>query len=75
MRLTNGSSCKTSWTSPLFEIAIMASCRATIPKSPWMPSAGCRKNEGVPVLASVAAIFCPIKPDFPMPEMTTLPVQ
>ena len=39
-----------------------------------MPSAGWRKNDGVPVLAIVAAIFCPIKPDLPMPETTTLPL-
>src|SRR5512132_534323 len=40
-----------------------------------MPSAGCRKNAGVPVLDIVAAIFCPTRPDFPMPETTTLPLQ
>ena len=27
------------------------------------------------LLAIVAAIFCPIKPDFPMPDTTTLPLQ
>ena len=33
------------------------------------------KKAGVPVLASVAAIFLPIRPDLPMPVTTTLPVQ
>src|SRR4029078_1504639 len=40
-----------------------------------MPSGGCRKNAGVPVLAIVAAIFCPTRPDFPIPDTTTLPLQ
>ena len=38
-----------------------------MPRSPWLASAGCRKNAGVPVLASVAAILAPIWPDLPMP--------
>jgi hypothetical protein len=31
--------------------------------SPWIPSAGWRKNAGVPVEARVAAIFRAISPD------------
>ena len=75
MRSMKGKSWKISCVSPLFEIAIRASLRANMPRSPWRPSAGWRKNDGVPVLAIVAAIFCPIKPDLPMPETTTLPLQ
>ena len=45
----------------------------TMPRSPWLASAGCRKNAGVPVLASVAAILPPTWPDLPMPETTTRP--
>lgn len=75
IRLTNGRSCSTSCVSPLFEMAIKASRLASMPRSPCTPSAGCRKNEGVPVLASVAAIFWPMSPDLPMPEMTTFPWQ
>ena len=75
IRLTKGKSFNISSVSPLFEMAITTSCRASMPRSPWMPSAGWRKNAGVPVLAIVAAIFCPIKPDFPIPDTTTLPLQ
>ena len=75
MRSMKGRSCRISCVSPLFEIAMSTSPRASIPRSPWSPSAGWRKNDGVPVLAIVAAIFCPIKPDLPMPETTTLPLQ
>ena len=46
-----------------------------MPRSPWLASAGCRKNAGVPVLASVAAILPPTWPDLPIPETTTRPVQ
>src|SRR5258708_1060024 len=53
----------------------MASPRASIPKSPCSASAGCRKNDGVPVLESVAEIFRPISPDFPMPVTATRPLQ
>lgn len=46
-----------------------------MPRSPCSASAGCTKNDGVPVLASDAAIFLPIWPDLPMPEITALPRQ
>ena len=38
-----------------------------------MASAGCRKNDGVPVLESVAAIFRQMMPDLPMPVVMTRP--
>src|SRR5437016_7088275 len=45
------------------------------PRSPWIASAGCRKNAGVPVLVRVAAIFRQMIPDLPMPVRITRPVQ
>ena len=46
---------------------------STMPRSPWLASAGCTKNAGVPVLASVAAIFVAMWPDLPTPITTTWP--
>src|SRR5262249_52806338 len=40
-----------------------------------MASAGCRKNAGVPVLESVAAIFRQMMPDLPIPVTITRPRQ
>ena len=45
-----------------------------MPRSPWLASAGCTKNAGVPVEANVAAIFRPTCPDFPMPVTITRPL-
>ena len=45
----------------------------TAPKSPWYASRGFMKNDGVPVLDSVAAIFAPMCPLFPTPVTTTFP--
>ncbi len=59
---------------PLFEMARTTSSFVTVPRSPWMASAGCRKREGVPVLFSVAAIFLATNPDFPIPVAITLPL-
>src|SRR6266436_9812790 len=42
-----------------------------MPRSPCNASAGCRKNDGVPVLESVAEIFLPTIPDLPIPATTT----
>ena len=53
----------------------MTSRGVIMPKSPCSPSDGCTKTEGVPVDASVAMIFRPIKPDFPTPSTTTRPLQ
>ena len=44
-----------------------------MPRSPWAASAGCTKNAGVPVEASVAASLRATWPDLPMPETTTRP--
>jgi hypothetical protein len=43
--------------SPEFESASTTSAAVIMPMSPWIASAGCRKNAGLPVLASVAAIL------------------
>jgi len=64
----------TSSVSPELEMAITTSPRMIMPRSPWIPSAGCRKKAGVPVDAMVEAIFWPISPDFPMPVTTTRPL-
>src|SRR6266849_1188807 len=61
--------------SPPYDTASMASPRASMPKSPCSASAGCRKNDGVPVLESVAEIFRPISPDLPIPVTATRPLQ
>ena len=45
--------------SPLFEMASTTSPGCTMPRSPWLASAGWTKNAGVPVEASVAAILRP----------------
>ena len=74
-RLRGGKIARTSSVSPEFERASTTSPRATIPRSPWTPSAGCRKWAGVPVEASVAAILRPTCPDFPMPVTITRPAQ
>jgi hypothetical protein len=38
-----------------------------------MASAGCRKSEGVPVLANVAETLVAMMPALPMPVVTTRP--
>src|SRR3972149_10252023 len=73
--LKTGNKARISSVSPLLDIAIIVSSGIIIPISPCIPSAGCRKNAGVPVLAKVAAIFLPINPDLPIPVTTTLPLQ
>ena len=55
-------------------------CRTTssaviMPRSPWLASAACTKNAGVPVDASVAASLRAMWPDLPMPVTTTRPRQ
>ncbi len=44
-----------------------------MPRSPWLASAGCTKKAGVPVEASVAAVFAAICPLLPMPVTMTRP--
>ena len=55
------------------EMAMNTSSRSIMPRSPWRASAGCTKNAGVPVEASVAAILRAMWPDLPMPLTTTRP--
>ena len=52
-----GISSSTSAVSPELEIASNTSSRVIMPMSPWLASAACMKNDGVPVEASVAAIL------------------
>ena len=61
--------------SPEFDMPARRRRAVIMPMSPWIASAGCRKNAGVPVLASVAAILLPMWPDLPMPVTTTLALQ
>jgi hypothetical protein len=61
--------------SPLLDSASTTSCAVTMPRSPWLASAGCTKSAGVPVLARVAAILRPTCPLLPMPITTTRPWQ
>jgi len=74
MRLMAGRIRSISSVSPLLEMAMTTSPVMIIPRSPWIPSAGCRNRAGVPVEAMVEAIFCPTSPDLPMPLTTTLPL-
>ncbi len=61
--------------SPLYDSAITTSSRRITPRSPCSASAGCRKNAGVPVLDSVAAILRQTMPDLPIPVRITRPPQ
>ena len=74
-RLMTGRMVRISLVSPEFDSASTASSRVIMPTSPWLASPGWTKNEGVPVLARVAAIFPPIWPDLPMPITTMRPRQ
>ena len=56
-------------------MAMTTSSAWMTPRSPCTASAGCRKNAGVPVLASVAAILRQMMPDLPMPVTITRPWQ
>ena len=72
-RFRCGSSTSSSGVSPELDSASTTSARVIMPRSPWLASAGCRKNAGVPVEASVAAILPATWPDLPMPVTTTRP--
>ena len=74
-RLSIGNMAVSSSLSPLFEIASTTSVFCTMPRSPWLASAGCTNSAGVPVDANVAAILRPIWPLLPMPITTTRPRQ
>ena len=74
MRRISGSRAVSSSASPLLEMASTTSTGITMPRSPWLASAGCTNMAGVPVEASVAATLRPISPLLPMPITTTRPV-
>ena len=75
MRLMIGRIVRISSVSPEFEMARTMSAGVIMPRSPCEASPGCTKNDGVPVLASVAAILPPMCPDLPIPMTMTRPVQ
>ncbi len=58
-RRSAGMMALSSLDSPEFEISRQTSPDVTMPRSPCAASAGCTKNDGVPVDASVAAILRP----------------
>ena len=72
-RLSTGMMALISCDSPLFDITSTRSCAVTMPRSPWLASAGCTNMAGVPVEARVAAILRPTWPLLPMPITTTRP--
>ncbi len=74
-RFSHGRSARISSVSPLFERATTTSPFTIRPRSPWMASAGCRKNDDWPVEARVAEIFWAMIPLLPMPVATTRPEQ
>src|SRR5690606_18550827 len=74
MRLIRGSMVVTSAVLPEFEMASTTACLVIMPRSPWLASPGWTTDEGVPVLARVAALLLPPWPDFPIPVTTTRPV-
>src|SRR5579859_5971468 len=59
--------------SPELDKASTASCFVTMPRSPWLASAGWTYIAGVPVEARVAAILRPTWPLLPMPVTMTRP--
>lgn len=63
-----------STVAPLFDINIVGSPGSYTPRSPCTASQACRKTAGVPVLESVAAIFCATSPDLPKPHTNNLPL-
>ncbi len=75
MRLMIGRMVRISSVSPELEIASTMSGVVIMPTSPCEASPGCTKNDGVPVLARVAAILPPMCPLLPMPVTMTRPVQ
>ncbi len=59
--------------SPEFDMTSATSCSVIMPRSPWLASPGWTNCAGVPVEASVEAIFRATWPDLPMPEQITRP--
>ena len=74
-RLSAGTIARISSDSPEFDSASTTSSSVTMPRSPWLASPGCMKNDGVPVDASVAEILRATCPDLPIPVQTTRPRQ
>ena len=72
-RLSTGTMALISSDSPLLEIISTKSCGVTMPRSPWLASAGWTNSAGVPVEDKVAAILRPIWPLLPIPITTTRP--
>ena len=72
---TIGMNLSSSSVCPELDIANTTSSLVITPKSPWNTSSGLMKNDGVPVLDSVAAILAPICPLLPTPVTITLPWQ
>ena len=62
-----------SGVDPEFDISKIMSNLLITPKSPCIPSLGCKKIAGVPVLDRVAAILFAICPDLPTPIKITFP--
>ena len=62
-----------SGVSPELERASTASPETTMPRSPWLASAGWTNRAGVPVEAKVAAILRATWPDLPIPVTITRP--
>ena len=73
MRRIDSSRRISSSVSPLCDSASTTSSSRIAPRSPWIASAGCRKQADVPVLESVAAILRQMMPDLPMPVTMTRP--
>ena len=59
--------------SPEFDSISTTSSGVIMPRSPCDASAGCTKNAGVPVEASVAASLRAMCPDLPMPDTDDAP--
>ena len=74
-RFRCGVSATSSSVSPELDSISTISSGVIIPRSPCDASAGCTKNAGVPVEASVAASLRPMWPDLPIPETTIRPRQ
>src|SRR3954469_15221680 len=72
-RFTSGTMESSSSLEPEYEMAMNTSPPSTMPRSPWLASAGCTKYAGVPVLDSVEAILRAMWPDLPMPLTITRP--
>ncbi len=71
LRAQKISGSRSSRLSPELDRARSVVSGRSMPRSPWLISAGWTKKELVPVEARVAAILPPMCPDLPMPVTTT----